>query len=214
MIRPYRIDVRLSPAKLTNVEANIDLSGVKMTRGDFNLSELSDKMDQPETNQLIVRTYIHMARHRRSTLVFCVDLSHVESLTAAFRKAGIDARFVTSLSKNTERRETLAAFLNGEFPVLINCEVLTEGADIPTVSFSLVASVDGQIDCIILARPCRSRNLLAQMVRPWSLIFSRLGRQRTEIVADYGQGRLSHYRHCRQHIKRFDCVTHLTRPII
>lgn len=44
------------------------------------------------------------------------------------------------------------AFRQGDFPVLVNCEVLTEGADVP------------EIDCVMLARPTRSKNLLAQMV--------------------------------------------------
>jgi hypothetical protein len=114
---------------------------------------------------------------RRSTLVFCVDLAHVDALTSAFRRAGIDARSVSSLSIPSIRRDTIAAFSNGQFPVLINCEVLTEGADIPEVSRHrqgrswspvLLPSDDCtiltiQIDCVLLARPTRSRNLLAQM---------------------------------------------------
>ena len=119
------------------MEAKLDLQKIDVTRsGDFNIADLSQAMDQPETNQLIVRTYLHLARQRRSTLVFCVDLKHVDSLTQTFRQAGVDARFVSSMSKPAYRRETLAAFVRGEFPVLINCEVLTEGADIPNVRLS------------------------------------------------------------------------------
>lgn len=90
---------------------------------------------------------------RRSTLVFAVNLQHVSDLVAAFRRAGIDARPVTSSMSAAARRDTMAAFRVNEFPVLVNCEVLTEGADVP------------EIDCVILARPTRSKNLLAQMVR-------------------------------------------------
>lgn len=72
---------------------------------------------------------------RRSTLIFCVDLSHVDAVTQAFRDAGIDARSVSSESQSTIRRQTLSAFMAGEFPVLVNCQVLTEAADIPCVSF-------------------------------------------------------------------------------
>lgn len=58
------------------------------------------------------------------------------ALTQAFRNAGIDARSVSSKSKPETRKATIAAFRKGEFPVLINCEVLTEGTDIPQVSDS------------------------------------------------------------------------------
>jgi ATP-dependent helicase IRC3 len=71
---------------------------------------------------------------RRSTLIFCVDLAHVAAVTQAFRDAGIDARSVSSESQSAIRRQTLNAFMAGEFPVLVNCQVLTEAADIPCVS--------------------------------------------------------------------------------
>ena len=96
-------------------------------------------------NDLVVRTYLHKAGgstyendltlgERRSTLIFCVDLDHVAAVTSAFRQAGIDARSISSLSRSHIRRDTIAAFGRGEFPVLVNCEVLTEGTDIPVVS--------------------------------------------------------------------------------
>lgn len=47
---------------------------------------------------------------------------------------GVDARKVSSLNRPSERRDTIEAFRQGAFPVLVNCEVLTEGADIPEVS--------------------------------------------------------------------------------
>ena len=84
-------------------------------------------------NELIVRTYLYRASQRRSTLIFCVDLDHVANLTEAFRQAGIDARSVSSVSQPELRRRTIEGFGKGEFPVLVNCEVLTEGTDIPEV---------------------------------------------------------------------------------
>ncbi|WRT65477.1 uncharacterized protein IL334_002420 [Kwoniella shivajii] len=143
----------LSPAKSTTVHAKLDLSNVEdNSQGDYNINSLSGKVNTKEIRELIVGTYLHKASDRRSTLIFCVDLSHVACLTDTFREAGIDARSISSQSKPELRQQTISAFGKGEFPVLINCEVLTEGTDIP------------QIDSVILARPTKSRNLLAQMV--------------------------------------------------
>ncbi|WWD16731.1 hypothetical protein CI109_101162 [Kwoniella shandongensis] len=143
----------LAPARSTTVKADLELVEVEINEnGDFKPSSLASKVNTKEVNELIVRTYLHRAANRRSTLVFCVDLDHVANLTQAFREAGIDARSISSMSKPEARRDTIASFGAGEFPVLINCEVLTEGTDIP------------EIDCILLARPTKSRNLLAQMV--------------------------------------------------
>ncbi|KAK8861366.1 hypothetical protein IAR55_002185 [Kwoniella newhampshirensis] len=143
----------LAPAKSTTVKTDLELGDVEINEnGDFKTSSLASKVNTPEINELIVRTYLHRAAERRSTLVFCVDLNHVSKLTQAFREAGIDARSISSMSKPELRRQTIAAFGAGEFPILVNCEVLTEGTDIP------------EIDCIMLARPTKSPNLLAQMV--------------------------------------------------
>ena len=117
-------------------------------------------------------SYSRSTDNRKSTLVFCVNLSHVRELTQTFRDAGIDARHVHSKTSAAERRLLIEDFKAGKYPVLVNCgslsltpvasanlmssdgsAILTEGADIPN------------IDCVIVARPTRSRNVMAQMVR-------------------------------------------------
>ncbi|KAJ4300431.1 putative ATP-dependent helicase IRC3 [Collariella sp. IMI 366227] len=146
----------LSDVVFTTVESKADLSGVKRKgkggSGEFDTSSLSNAVNTIELNDIVVRAWFAKAAGRKSTLVFCVDLNHVASLTQRFRHYGIDARFVTGDTPTRDRSERLDAFRNGEFPVLINCGVFTEGTDIPN------------IDCIVLARPTRSRNLLIQMI--------------------------------------------------
>ena len=73
-------------------------------------------------------------------------------LTATFRTRGIDAKSITGDTPKQVRSERLDAFRNSQYPVLLNCGVFTEGTDIPN------------IDCILLARPTKSRNLLVQMI--------------------------------------------------
>jgi len=137
----------------TTVKTNANLYRVrKQKTGDFQLSSLSEEVNTKETNELVVRAWMAKALERKSTLVFCVDLEHVFGLTATFRRFGIDSRFVTGDTPKKERSDTLEAFKNREFPVLLNCGVFTEGTDVPN------------IDCVVLARPTRSRNLLVQMI--------------------------------------------------
>ncbi|KAK4100870.1 P-loop containing nucleoside triphosphate hydrolase protein [Parathielavia hyrcaniae] len=146
----------LSDVVFTTVDSRVDLSKVKRKgkggSGDFDADSLSRAVNTVELNDIVVRAWLAKAAGRKSTLVFCVDLSHVAALTQRYRHYGIDARFVTGDTPTRDRAERLDAFKNGEFPVLINCGVFTEGTDIPN------------IDCIILARPTRSRNLLIQMI--------------------------------------------------
>jgi superfamily II DNA or RNA helicase len=92
------------------------------------------------------------ADNRKSTLVFAVNVQHIQSLVEVFRRAGIDARGVHGKTPGHERRATLEAFRKQEFPVLVNCALVTEGVDIPP------------IDCLMMARPTRSDVLLQQML--------------------------------------------------
>lgn len=144
----------LSGVIFTTVKSTADITGVRKMKGggDFVASELSKAVNTESVNDVTVRSWLAKAPERKSTLVFCVDLNHVAGLTAKFRQYGLDARFVTGDTHKIDRSEILDAFKRGEFPVLLNCGVFTEGTDIPN------------IDCVILARPTRSRNLLVQMI--------------------------------------------------
>ncbi|KAJ2987954.1 hypothetical protein NUW58_g4227 [Xylaria curta] len=143
----------LSDVIFTTVESTADISKVKsVANGDFQPGELSRAVNTDQVNEITVRSWLARAAERKSTLVFCVDLAHVAGLTRAFRQHGIDARFVTGDTPKLDRGSRLDAFKRGEFPVLVNCGVFTEGTDIPN------------IDCVVLARPTRSRNLLVQMI--------------------------------------------------
>ncbi len=146
-------DKWLSDVIFTTVKSRANLSRVRTGKdGDFQAGQLSKAVNTDETNAVTVQSWLSEAGHRKSTLVFCVDLSHVASLTSAFRKHGIDARYITGSTRKKERGERLEAFKHREFPVLLNCAVFTEGTDMPN------------IDCILLARPTKSRNLLVQMI--------------------------------------------------
>ncbi|GAM85219.1 hypothetical protein ANO11243_032230 [Dothideomycetidae sp. 11243] len=144
----------LSNAIFTTVQSGADLSKVKSLgkTGDFQVGDLSRAVNNDEINRITVQAWLENAASRNATLAFCTDLSHVTSLTAMFRTFGIDARFITSATPKQVRGERLDEFRSGEFPVLLNCGVFTEGTDIPN------------IDCILLARPTKSRNLLVQMI--------------------------------------------------
>jgi ATP-dependent helicase IRC3 len=143
----------LADAVFTTVKSRVDLSKVEASAsGDFNPKQLSAAVNTETTNDITLRAWLSRAQERKSTLIFCVDISHVKALTAKFRQAGIDARYITSQSSKDLRTRELDSFRNQEYPVLLNCGLFTEGTDIPN------------IDCVVLARPTRSKNLLIQMI--------------------------------------------------
>ncbi|KAF9453867.1 P-loop containing nucleoside triphosphate hydrolase protein [Macrolepiota fuliginosa MF-IS2] len=147
-------DQWLCDIRFTTVRASLNLDEVTLNpqTGDFNPSSLVQQVNKEPINELVVKSWIDRAADRKSTLVFCVNIDHVRALTATFRRFGIDARYIDSQTNPTERKTLVSQFKEGLFPVLVNCAILTEGADIPS------------IDCIVLAKPTRSPNVYAQMI--------------------------------------------------
>lgn len=143
----------LSDVIFTSVESTADISRVRSgANKDFQPADLSSAVNTDHVNEVTVRSWLAKAAGRHSTLVFCVDRAHVSGLTAKFREHGVEAHFITGDTPQVERSSRLDAFKRREFPVLVNCGVFTEGTDIPG------------IDCVVLARPTKSRNLLIQMI--------------------------------------------------
>lgn len=144
----------LSDVRFTSVRANINLKDVSVNSrtGDFNPTSLAHVINTETVNNLVVKTWLDRAATRKSTLVFCVNIAHVQALTQTFRNYGVDARYVYSRTPAAERKALISSFRTGQFPVLLNCAILTEGTDIPN------------IDCVVVARPTRSRNVFSQMI--------------------------------------------------
>jgi hypothetical protein len=73
-------------------------------------------------------------------------------MASEFRNAGIAAEALDGTTPLDERRDILHRLHTGETQVVCNCAVLTEGFDEPS------------IDCIVIARPTKSKPLCIQMV--------------------------------------------------
>ncbi|KAG6862363.1 hypothetical protein C0995_011803 [Termitomyces sp. Mi166 len=162
----------LCDVRFTSVRANLNLKNVTIDSrsGEFNPSSLAQVVNSKSINELVVKTWIDRAATRKSTLVFCVNIPHVVALTQTFRIHGIDARYVYAKTPRAERQALIASFKAGQFPVLINCSILTEGTDIPN------------IDCVVVARPTRSRNVFAQMIGRGMRLSPSTGKQDCRII--------------------------------
>jgi ATP-dependent helicase IRC3 len=141
----------LSRIRAFKVDTTENIDSVGTMSGDFNIGELEEKINTPERNALIVKTYKDLAYGKR-TLVFAVDVAHTKSLYESFKNAGIHAAYVTGETPHDKRKETLQAFAMGQLNVLVNALVLTEGYD------------NAGIENIFLARPTKSGILYQQMI--------------------------------------------------
>ena len=90
-------------------------------------------------------------RRLRSAIFFAVDVDHSIELRDALIDAGVPAEHVDSTTTMSDRDDIMKRFRDGEIVALTNCEIATEGFDVPTCS------------AIVLARPTKSHALFIQM---------------------------------------------------
>ena len=133
------------------VTTDVSLDDVKVRHGDFIESQLAKAVNVRPRNEAVLDAYCKYASGRKA-IVFCVDVAHAQEMANTFASAGITAKAVWGAMGAEERRDALDSFRQGRTSTLTNCGVLTEGFDEPSV------------DCVIMARPTRSRLLYAQMI--------------------------------------------------
>lgn len=130
---------------------DLDLSQVKVSRGDYQADDLSRALREAHAPEQTAAALVEHAPDRKS-IVF-VPTVELAALTAeAVDAAGIPAAHVHGQMPADERADTLARLSAGDLRCVVNVDVLTEGYDEPTV------------DCVVIAAPTRSRIAYVQRV--------------------------------------------------
>lgn len=153
----------------------IDLSGVRVgAKGDYRTDDLATAMSSTVLQGELLTNWARICgtalgsetifykdedgRDRVSqtncdacTLIFSPDVETSIKIVDQFKAAGVRAAHLDGTAKPRDRVRTLEAFAAGEISVLGNCDLFTEGFDLP------------RLECIIAARPTRSKALYKQM---------------------------------------------------
>ena len=137
----------LSPIKAVTIPLTLDISGVATQAGDFKASDIDTALD-PYLYQIADEMLKYCAE--RKTVVFLPLVKTSQKFRDILNERGFRAAEVNGESE--ERAEILEAFDKGEYNVLCNSMLLTEGWDCPSV------------DCVIVLRPTKVRGLYCQMV--------------------------------------------------
>ena len=144
----------LSPIKALTIPLKIDMSEVGMQSGDFKASDIGTVLDP-----YLYRIAEEMEKHcsNRKTVVFLPLVKTSQKFRDILCEKGFRAAEVNGESQ--DRSEVLQAFEKGEYNVLCNSMLLTEGWDCPSV------------DCIVVLRPTKVRSLYSQMVGRGTRLF-------------------------------------------
>lgn len=140
-------DGYLCPIKAQTIPLRLDISGVGSQAGDYKPGELANALE-PYLHQIAAEMKNYCKG--RKTVVFLPLVKISQNFRDILCKEGFRAAEVNG--ESPDRAEILAAFDRGEYDVLCNSMLLTEGWDCPSV------------DCIVVLRPTKVRGLYCQMV--------------------------------------------------
>lgn len=141
----------LSDVRAIQIHLQADFDALQVRKGDYVDSEVSDMLSEAHAPEMAARAYLEHAAGRRA-IVFTPTVALAYEMAAEFCRQGIAAEGLDGETKPDERRAILSRFRSGETAVVSNASVLTEGFDEPAV------------DCIVMAKPTRSRPAYIQML--------------------------------------------------
>lgn len=143
LVMPHGLTVRIK-----GLDA---LNDVRNVAGDFHQGQMAEIMEAAST--YVVEAIEKHAGDRRS-IIFAASVDAAVEISRAINDADNDLRanYVTGNHSYASRQPIYDDFRSGAINCLVTVQVLTEGADFP------------MCDCVVLARPTRSRNLYSQMI--------------------------------------------------
>jgi superfamily II DNA or RNA helicase len=142
----------LCDLKAQQVQLAVDFNTLHVRRGDFVDREAEALLLAADAPQHVLAAYQQHAAGRTRTILFTPTVKLAHAMADVFTAGGLVAAAVDAETPIDERRAILAHFAAGEIQVVANCGILTEGYDCPPV------------DCVIIAKPTKSRPLYVQMV--------------------------------------------------
>ncbi|WP_239404497.1 DEAD/DEAH box helicase [Frankia sp. Cj3] len=129
-----------------SVPIGLDLSQVDVAHGDYAAGSLGEALTDANFDTAVAQAYITHGEGKPG-LVFTPTVATAQAAAQALRAEGVKADAVWGDMDTDARHAAVNGLRDGELDVLCNCQLLTEGTDIP------------RAEVAIMARPTRSATL-------------------------------------------------------
>lgn len=126
----------------------IDTTNLKKRGGEFTKKSVDDTMKRVIYGD-VIRHYEKLAKGKQA-IVYTHSVEASESVSNAFKSAGYASIAISGKTPTEARERAMRAFRDGELTIMVNCELFTEGIDLPNV------------DVCIMLRPTQSLSLYLQ----------------------------------------------------
>jgi len=151
-IKKLTVQNHLCPYKLyAYSKQRINTSSVKIQAGDYEPNELADAVSRSKVRADLVQTWQQHAFEKR-TVVFAVNVELSKQYAEIYNASGYKSEHIDGTTPEQERAAILKRFARGETKILCNCNIVTEGFDLP------------EMECVQIVRPTQSVIFWLQMV--------------------------------------------------
>jgi len=131
----------------------VETDGLRKVAGDYVASDLEKLMNERAIYGDVIENYQRFAPGER-TIAYCISVEHARATARALSEAGISAEFLSASTPERQRRQIMDRFRTGDFEILCNVGIISEGVSIDEVT------------CCMLLRPTESVALgIQQMMR-------------------------------------------------
>lgn len=141
----YLVDYRLFGPQ------SVDTEGLHTVAGDFNKTELQERMRKSTIVGDAVTEYLRHAPGKRA-IVRSISRDYSREVAQAFQEKGIATEHLDGSTPDVDRRRVYGQFKSGALTVLSNVELFSEGVDVPGV------------EVVIDLRPTKSLSMYMQFV--------------------------------------------------
>ncbi|MBU6140426.1 MAG: DEAD/DEAH box helicase [Proteobacteria bacterium] len=168
---------------IIDVGTQSELKKVKKTAGDFDMAAVEKIMNKLPITEEVFAKWQELAGNRK-TVIFCSTVVHAKSVAGVFNAHAVKTVFISGDLSDSERKNVLAEFEQGDAQVIVNVAVLTEGWDYQPTS------------CVVLLRPSSFKSTMIQMIgRGLRVVDSDLYPEVVKedcIILDFGTSSLIH----------------------
>ena len=134
----------LAPCRVVRISLDDKLKNFKRNRtGEIMGKDQAELLSSAPVIAAGASSYLRYAKGRRA-LFFGINRIHSERVCEQLRSAGVRAAHLDGLDTNARRDRVLRQFATGGLDLLGNCDLFSEGLDVP------------ECDCVILGAPTRS----------------------------------------------------------
>lgn len=144
LLVPYVVDRVVLP------ELDTSKLAIDPKTQDYDQETLAAELKRAKASVIVAEAVAAKCRGRR-TIVFVVSIDQAKRTCEELKKRGVRAGWVSGDLTDTQRAKRLNALERGDLDVICNCQLLTEGFDLPALG------------CVVIAKLTRHQSTYVQM---------------------------------------------------